>query len=62
MKVELKQQWHIPKQQPQTTEAKDAILFGLIHLIAKMFKRASEKTFHHKQTITQYIQCSIEIH
>ena len=31
MKVGIKQQWSIPKQQPQTTEIELAILHGLIH-------------------------------
>ena len=43
MKVGIKQQLHITKQQLQTTETELPILYGSIQLIAKMSKPTSGK-------------------
>ena len=43
MNIGIKQQRHIPKQQLQITETELRILYGPIHLIAKVLKPTSEK-------------------
>ena len=43
MKVGIKQQLHIPKEQLQTTETELPILYGSIQLIAEMSKPTSRK-------------------
>ena len=42
MNIGIKQQRHIPKQQLQITETELRILYGPIHLIAKVLKPTSE--------------------